>query len=80
MTTDSPPRIHTLRSDGKTPRTSDCFTPRTMEGNDGAFKTSKYGSCIEGPYRSPDVWTTRIMWLTVIVIIGLGLAVLVFKA
>jgi hypothetical protein len=76
---DSPPRIHTLRNDGQVPRTSDCFTPRTMEGNNGAFKGEKYGSCIEGPYRSPDVWTTRIMWIVVVCIIILGFAMLIFK-
>jgi len=80
MNKDSPPRIHTLRNDGKTPRTSDCSTPRTMEGTDGAFKSAKYGSCIEGPYRSPDVWTTRFMWVIVICIIFAGLLVLVFSA
>jgi hypothetical protein len=76
---DAPPRIHTLRNDGETPKTSDCFTPRTMEGNDGAFKGEKYGSFLEGPYRNPDVWTTRIMWVVVICIILLGLTVLVLK-
>ena len=51
---DSVPRINTLRNDGKVPRTSDCFTPRTMTGNDGAFKGPEYGNCIEyhrGPFR-----------------------------
>ena len=61
-----PPRIQTLRSDGKTPKTSDCFTPRTMEGTDGAFKSVKYGSTIEGPYRSANVWTSRVMWIVAV--------------
>jgi len=76
---DAPPRIHTLRNDGETPKTSDCFTPRTMEGNDGAFKGEAYGNYIEGPYRSPDVWSVRLMWIAVACIIILGFVVLWLK-
>mgnify|MGYP005605517253 CR=1 FL=1 len=61
-----PPRIQTLRGDGKTPKTSDCFTPRTMDGIDGAFKSVRYGSTIEGPYRSANVWTNRIMLIVAV--------------
>jgi hypothetical protein len=63
-----PPRIHTLRSDGQVPRTSDCFTPRTMESSDGAFKTPVYGAWIEGPYRRGSVWIGRILWAGVVVL------------
>lgn len=79
MTINAPPRINTLRNDGKTPRTSDCFTPRTMEGNDGAFKGAKYGSCIEGPYRNPDILAIRVMWGVAICIVLVGLIVLLIK-
>jgi hypothetical protein len=69
MSKSDPPRIHTLRTDGVVPRTSDCFTPRTLEGNDGAFKTAKYGSSIEGPYRSSNKYAAPIMWILAVVMV-----------
>ena len=66
----NPPKIHTLRNDGAVPRTSDCFTPRTMTGTDGAFKDPEYGSFISGPHRSPMRFLSRSMrfasWLLAI--------------
>lgn len=79
MSKNSPPRIHTLRSDGQVPKTSDCFTPRTMEGNDGAFKTPKYGSCIEGPYRNPDILAIRVMWGVSICLVLVGIIIFLIK-
>ena len=79
MTRDSPPRIHTLRSDGRVPRTSDCFTPRTMEGNDGAFKTPAYGRAVEGPYRRGAVWIGRWLWGSAVVLALASLVLLYLK-
>jgi hypothetical protein len=72
-----PPRIQTLRDGGATPPTSDCFTPRTMDGNDAAFKGVKYGSTIEGPYRNPGQMATRAIWI-VTVLLMIAAAVLIF--
>jgi len=79
MSKDAPPRIHTLRSDGQVPKTSDCFTPRTIEGTDGAFKTPAYGQSIEGPYRRSDYWTTRLLWAGIVLIIIAAGALVYFK-
>jgi hypothetical protein len=72
-----PPRIQTLRDGGTTPPTSDCFTPRTMDGNDAAFKGVKYGNTIEGPYRNPGQLATRAIWIVTALLV-LAAAVLIF--
>lgn len=61
----NPPRIHTLRSGDNVPATSDCFTPRTMIGNDAAFKGAEYGAWVEGPFSRPTAWIGRTMWIGV---------------
>lgn len=76
----NPPRIQTLRGDGKLPPTSDCFTPRTMVGNDGAFKGAEYGAFLEGPYSAPGRAVTGLAWVAaaVMVVLTLTLALLKF--
>jgi len=64
----APPRIHTLRNAVPTPPTSDCFTPRTLEGNAAAFKNAKYGSSIEGPYRREAAWIGWLAWVGTVVL------------
>ena len=64
-----------MRDGGTTPPTSDCFTPRTMDGNDAAFKGVKYGSTIEGPYRNGNVWVARILWASTIALAVAAVAV-----
>jgi hypothetical protein len=77
---DAAPRINVLRNDGKVPRTSDCFTPRTLEGNDGAFKGPEYGCCVQGPYRAPGLWAMRILWaLAVALLIASAVTVLLLS-
>jgi len=65
---DKVPRIHTLRDGGATPATSDCFTPRTMDGNAAEFKGVEYGSAVEGPYHNQSIWVTRAIWAGTVVL------------
>lgn len=80
MTNNTVPRINTLRSDGEVPRTSDCFTPRSMEGTDGAFKNAEYGNTISGPYMAPGRWLTPILWAAAATLIAAVIVMVLLKA
>ena len=75
-----PPKIQTLRGDGEVPRTSDCFTPRTMTGNDAAFKGAEYGAWMSGPHRRGHIWFSRVIWAGTVLLLCLTGLVVYLKA